>query len=431
MLCNLRGGHFEFSHTLDPKQTYILNWSRAVEGMDNASCVRRLHGGWDRMNDGGMDAPITINGKAPNFFRGLLSYRPRAGGDSRENFLTEAFAYVLAMDPSVAMKIIEAFVEDRFEVKRLVSISTQVSLRDETSWGLPDMKIEVLDRDNQRMQLWIENKWGAFADPDQLTRYLGYLERQEPAVPKHLVLLTPRHTDAKVCPVSKSKITLTHMSWSKIHEVVTAHRAHAITNEFEAFLSEQQLVVQPITLAAAREHYRKVKAKEDWSVTRLRKNLETLCNRVLDALPKTELSEDAHPIDNWGRVGLWMFGDRVTLGLMHDPYDHASAFLDKARPLDLIVRVEGRYKKAEAAHERANLAPLVRALEKAGYACDQGNWRANKHTVLLGHYREGFPFDVSADEQVHWVLDVFTSTLSVIGHNGSLMKLLREVRHWQ
>jgi hypothetical protein len=74
-----------------------------------------------------MDAPITINGKAPNPFRGLLSCRPRAGGDSRENFLTEAFANVLTMDPKVSIKIIEAFVEDRFEVRRLVSIPTQVS----------------------------------------------------------------------------------------------------------------------------------------------------------------------------------------------------------------------------------------------------------------------------------------------------------------
>ena len=374
-----------------------------------------------------MDAPITINGKAPNLFGGLLSYRPRAGRDSRENFLTEAFAYVLAMDPKVAIKIIEAFVEDRFEVKRLVSISTQVSLRDEKSWGLPDMKIEVLDRDNQRMQVWIENKWGAFADPDQLTRYLDYLDREEPAVPKHLVLLTPRHTDAKVCPVSKSTITLTHMSWSKIHEVVTAHRAHAITNEFEAFLSEQQLVVQAITLAAAREHYRKVKAKEDRSVTRLRENLKTLCSRVLDALPKTELSKNAYLIDNYGRVGLWMFDARVTLGLMHNPDDHSSAFLDEARPLDLIVRVEGPYKKAEAEHERANLVPLVRVLEKAGYACNQGRWRSTSPTVLLGHYRESFPFEARADEQVQWVLDVFTSTLRVIENDERLMKLLRKV----
>jgi hypothetical protein len=157
-------------------------------------------------------------------------------------------------------------------------------------------------------------------------------------------------------------------------------------------LSEQQLVVQPITLGVAREHYRKLKAKEDWSVTRMRENLETLCSRVLDALPRTELSKDAYLTVAWGRVGLWMFGSRVTLGLMYDPYDHKSAFLDEARPLDLIVRVEGPYKKAQAEHERAKLLPLVRALGKAGNACEQGRWRANSHTVLLGHYRKGFPF---------------------------------------
>jgi hypothetical protein len=128
-------------------------------------------------------------------------------------------------------------------------------------------------------------------------------------------------------------------------------------------LSEQQLVVQPITLAAAREHYRKVKAKADWKGTRLRENLETLCSRVLDALPETELSEDAYPIVNYGRVGLWMFGARVTLRLMHDPYDHSSAFLDEARPLDLSVHVEGPYKKAEAEHERASQRWTISPLE--------------------------------------------------------------------
>jgi hypothetical protein len=377
-----------------------------------------------------MDTKIMINGNAPNLFSGLLSYRSRADRDSRENFLTEAFAYVLAMDPTVAVKIIEAFIEGRIEVSRVVSVSTQVSLRNEAGWALPDMRIEVLGSDNEPMQVWIENKWGAFADPDQLMRYLGYLDRLEPEIPKHLVLLTPRHTDARVCQASKSITTLTHTSWSKIHEVVAAHRAHGITKEFEAFLREQELAVQPITLVAAQEHYRGIRGKDDLSTTRLRARLWTLCTRVLEALPLRELSQDAHAIDNYGRVGLWMFDRRVTLGLMYDPYDHASSFLDEARPMDLIVRVEGDYKRREAEPVRASLQPLVQALEKAGYACNPGHWRENKHTVLLGHYRDEFPFDVSADDQMQWVLDVFTSTLSIIENDESFMKLLRDVRQY-
>jgi len=377
-----------------------------------------------------LSATIAINGRTPNLFRNLLSYRPRPDRDSRENFLTESFAYVLAMDPKVAIKIIEAFVGKSFRVKRLVGVSTQVSLSDETSSGLPDLKLEVLDNKNQLRQVWIENKWSAFADPAQLTRYLRYLEQQERVIPKHLVLLTPRHADASVCQAATSKIPLSHMSWSKLHEVVSQYHSHAATREFEAFLSEQQLVVRPISLAATREHYRKLKARQDWGVTRLRENLQTLCNRVLLELPKSELTKDAHVVVNYGRVGMWMFGSRITLGLMHDPTDHCSEFLDESRPLDVIVRLEGPYTKADADQERTRFAPLVQALEKSGYACDQGRWRANAHSVLLGHYRERFPFDVSADEQVQWVQNVFCDALSTMQGNANLLKLLKSVRQY-
>jgi hypothetical protein len=332
------------------------------------------------------------------------------------------------MDPKAGVKIVEAFVENRFEVTRLLGIYTQVSLRDDTSRGLPDMKIEVLDRDNQRRQVWIENKWDATVDPDQLRRYLGYLDQMEPEVPKYLVLLTPRHTDANVCSVSKTRTTLAHVSWSKIHEVVTAHRAHPVTHEFEAFLMEKRLVVEPVTLAAVRENYRNVTQKENVNVTFVCENLRRLCERVREALPDTELTGDAEAVDNYGRVGLWMFDRRISLAIMYDPRDHASAFLDEARPLDLIVRVEGNYKRGQADPERASVAPLVRALERAGYACDQGRWRTNNHTVLLGHYRYGFPFDAAADEQVRWVLEAFTLTLSVMESDESFMRLLRKVR---
>jgi hypothetical protein len=330
----------------------------------------------------------------------------------------------------MAIKIVEELVEHRFQVKRLAGISTQISLSDETSRGRPDMMIEVFAHDGQKVHVWIENKWNACADPDQLARYIGYIDQQDGDVRNHLVLLTPRHTDAKVCQIPKSRIPLTHMSWSKLHEVVNANAADDLAKEFAAFLTEERLTVRPISLAAAREHYRKVQAKEDRSEIRLREDLWMLCGRVHDALGKTEISEDAYGTDRYGRVGLWMFASRITLGLLHDPSDHCSEFVDESRPLDLIVRVEGPYTKADVETERTRLAPLVRALEKAGYACNQGRWRANAHTIVLGHYRESLPFDRSSDDQVQWVLDVFNSTLSAMDEDGKLMKLLRSVRRY-
>jgi hypothetical protein len=92
--------------------------------------------------------------------------------------------------------------------------------------------------------------------------------------------------------------------------------------------------------------------------------------------------------------------------------------------------VEGAYTKVDAETERTRFAPLVSALEKAGYACNQGHWRANAHTMVLGHYRESLPFDCSSDDQVQWVLDVFNSTLSLVDESEKLMKLLRGVRRY-
>lgn len=350
-----------------------------------------------------MDTPILINSKTPNLFRQLLAYRPREANTPRENFLTESFAFVLATDPVVAKPILQAFVGNRFDIKRLLALTTQKSLTSDEGWSLPDMMADVELVDGGHGQVWMENKWDSPADPEQLRTYLRKLERQDKKVPKHLVLLTPRHTDAAHCPKEKFATTVSHESWSKIHEVVKAHRLHPMTHDFEAFLNDaQHLVVQPITLAQAREYRRLSEAKEDSSVTQLRDHLYTLCDRVREALPVSDFTADKETVLNYGRAGVWSYGRRITFGVLHDPADHATAFVNPERPLDLFLRIEGPYKGKREAREamRRKLAPLAQVLEAHGFACDQGTWRSNGNTVLLAHDRQTFPFDASADEQV-------------------------------
>jgi hypothetical protein len=366
-----------------------------------------------------MEMPILINSKTPNLFRQLLAYRPREANTPRENFLTESFAFVLATDPAVAKAILQAFVGSRFAIERLLALTTQKSLAsdEEEGWSLPDMMADVELVDGRRGQVWMENKWDSPAHPEQLRKYLRKLERQEKKVPKHLVLLTPRHTDAAHCPKEKFATTVSHESWSKIHEIVKAHRVHPMTHDFEAFLNDaQQLVVQPITLAQAREYRRLLEAKKDWSATRLRDHLYTLCDRVREALPLGDFTADGETVLNYGRAGIWSYGRRITLGVLHDPVDHATEFVNPERPLDLFLRIEGPYKGKREAREamRRKLAPLVQTLEAQGFACDQGKWRSNGNTVLLAHDRQAFPFDASADGQVQRVLDRFTQMLDLL-----------------
>lgn len=377
-----------------------------------------------------MDSDITINGETPNLFRRLLAYRPRADRDSRENFLTESFAYLLAKDSAVALKIVTAMVEGRFQLKRITSIRTQVSLGDASSRGLLDMKIEALDRNGNTLQIWIENKWDSPADVDQINRYIAYLRAHDSKSRLHLVLLTPRHTDAKLCSIAGPGISLTHLTWSKIQEILATHRASGIAKEFERFLNEQRLAVQSITLAAAQDHRRRLADKSGLDGNYLLENLWTLCSRVRQQLTTTALTKDAGCSEGYGRVALWMFGGRMSLGVLFDPADHATEFLDERRPLDLIVRIEGPYKKANSEPARAKLSPLVTKLERVGYACEQHRRLGNHHTLVLGHYREGFPFNSSADEQVARLTEIFDSTQLLIANDKRLMSLLDGVKRY-
>lgn len=165
-----------------------------------------------------------------------------------------------------------------------------------------------------------------------------------------------------------------------------------------------------------REYRRLLEAREDWSVTQLRDHLYILCDRVCEALPVSDFTADKETVLNYGRAGVWSYGRRITFGVLHDPVDHATAFVNPERPLDLFLRIEGPYQGKREAREamRRRLAPLAQELEAHGFACDQGRWRSNSHSVLLAHDRQTFPFDASADEQVRCVLDRFTRMLDLL-----------------
>jgi hypothetical protein len=256
---------------------------------------------WGLVDPRHMDTAITVNGRIPNLFRGLLAYRPRADRNSHENFLTEAFAYTLAQDPSFASRIIKKLVGRKFALKRITNIRTQVSLGDENSRGLPDMMIEVLERNGKALQIWIENKWSASANPDQISRYIGYLKAHDSKVRKRLALLTPRHTDAMFCSGAVRGIAISHITWSTIHELLASHRVSGIAKEFEHFLGEKDLVVKPIRLAAT------LTTAANGGRRDLRENLWTLCTRVQQGLSATVLTKDVTCHDGYGRVALWMF----------------------------------------------------------------------------------------------------------------------------
>jgi hypothetical protein len=380
-----------------------------------------------------MDTPVTINGEVPNLFSALLTYRPTEGRHSRENFLTELFAYVMAKDSRMATEILERFVGRRFKIKRLKAIHTQVSLRAEDgSNKLPDMLFETIDSGDRPAEIWIENKWHAPADEKQLQNYLKGIHARASKAKKHLVLLTPRSGDAAVEKMSKltaTHVELSHVSWSAIHEVVTRHsgqRAQPLTREFEQFLMAQRLAMAPISLTEAQDHWDAIKSRGGREPSVLRAKLFEMMQRVLYALPPSRILNGVEQIDadHWGRIGIFCPRSKVTVGVMYNPKDHASAFCVDSRPLDVIVRIEANCTLATARPWREKLSAVTKRLESAGVACDQGRWRSAPHTLLLGHHRAGFPFGLPADRQVKRLAELFGSMLAIIESNAAAMQVI-------
>jgi len=380
-----------------------------------------------------MSSLVTINGDAPNLFSALLPYRPREDRQSRENFLTEVFAYVMANDEPMAIEILEAFVSRRFKVKRLKAIKTQVVLcAKDGSKCLPDMVFEIDCSGGKSAEVWIESKWHAPAKAKQLTDYLKAIHARSPTAEKHLVLLTPRSGDAAVAKVSRLIATegdLTHMSWSAIHDVVTRHSGSGtrqLTREFERFLMAQSLAMARITLAEAQAHWEFIKSPENRERPALRAKLFEMMQRVMYMLRPSKILGRVEQIDTvrWGRVGIFCPRGKVTVGVMYNPKDHRSAFCVDSRPLDVIVRIEANCNAATVKPWREKLAAVTKRLERAGVACDQGRWRSAPHTLLLGHHRAGFPFGLPADAQVKRLAELFDSMLAIIEGSKEAMKVI-------
>jgi hypothetical protein len=284
-------------------------------------------------------------------------------------------------------------------------------------------------------EVWIENKWHAPATEKQLKDYLKAIHaRSLTAKEKHLVLLTPRSGDAAMAEVSKlinTKVELTHMSWSAIHDVVTRHSgsgAKQLTREFEQFLMVQRLAMAPIKLDEAQAHWKLInRSGENLEPPALRTKLFEMMQRVLYMLPPSKILGDVKHIDtdHWGRVGIFCPQGKVTVGVMYNPKDHRSAFCDESRPLDVIVRIEANCNSATVKPWREKLVAVTKSLESAGVACDQGRWRSAPHTLLLGHHRAGFPFDLTtADEQVKQLAHRFASMLEIIEGSAEAMKVI-------
>ncbi len=273
----------------------------------------------------------------PNLFETLFQYRPRDGLTPRENYLTEALAYVLKTDEGA----LQAFLSSIIGIKNVnlptVEIKTQeFELGAETSErSYYDLSVSGKDTGGRAFKVLCEHKWGSGIGENQLGKYQHNLERTD--VRTKLVLITDNPSQAGEARDAGAKTRL----WADVCTCLeSVGGAGPATGDLIGFLRSQGL--GPLEKLSI---YRMVSLVECWNLPdELVQYCRKLEQRDWSIIPDS-LRGEIHALHNWGRVALqmnknWREIPNLALGFLYEGRGHIVELTDKARGLDLIMRLE-------------------------------------------------------------------------------------------
>lgn len=377
------------------------------------------------------------SGSGHNVFVRLFSYRPRKEHSPEENFLTEAFAYVLATESGVQAPLIEALTGGALHGARVDKVETQVSHEDESFAGrcIPDAVISGVDASEQPFELWLENKWRAPWNNAQLLSYNQMITNPKAparAGAAHLAFIAGRLDQVRLAKAQmatfRTATARTALAWSAVHEIIAGLAAEGTTAaQFAEFLDRNGLgAVDRITLTAARAFAArpagsKLKDEEGQQPQeKFKRQLQAMCATIIDRLDAAGLAfaPDLRCHTGYGRVSAMSADWKVSIGFLYDTRDHRTSFLDPDVPLDICVRIQADPTEASPkslAARRAAFAALRNELEGIGFDCDpaDGRWRDNKYTVVLGQLR--MPWDaLSGSAQAEALSDIFARAGAIL-----------------
>ena len=399
--------------------------------------VAGAHGGFR-----GNTMPASLNGGPPNIFVGLFNQQPREFARRDEDFLTEALAYVVATEDGLQADLVRALTGGLVVGARVAEVETQLPVaKPDDSRCRPDLRMAGIDGEGRRFELWLENKWGAPLSEDQLTSYREQLARTDAKV-RHLVFVSRNfsHVDAagRLLKVARRGVTGSALAWRDLHAALGPEDERpGLLAQFRRFLTAKGLgALSAVTLEDALA-YRKARddGKRLGSANSYRRTLQGLCETALKAHLALWSTEELRVWDAWGRAALYDPSYRASVGMLYDPGDHRTRFIDPARPTDIVIRIQAEPagQSTEALEAlRGKFKPLAAELETLGYDCNPGggSWALNRHTLLLGHYRPGFPWEAKTGaEQAARLAEIFQPALEALRQSSVSQLIFRLPRY--
>lgn len=372
-----------------------------------------------------------MNPSPPNLFDSLFEFRPRDGHTSKENFLTESFAYLLRTDEAACNAWLSCLL-GRPVRKAACEVKTRQSEKDlESDTSVyPDLVLDGYFPDGDTFAVYCEHKWDSPCDKAQLTRYHKIAE----AKGKHacLAFVGANHrqwSDAANCFQDKS---FNCLLWEDVFQALDGVPDKSpLLAEFLDFMKTHGLSpAPPLTVETM---------KAFLQASDFLKTLKNMANKLntnfpWEVIPK-RFHADTYVEDRYGRVAIrfetkdWRPG--VAVGFLYDGGgDHKVALVNPEKGIDLLLRIEAYPKDTnniEAAmtvlkEKRKELRKTRASVLLKG---EPGN--GNDHTVMicrecLGNVIEDVK---NLDDQLGAIHERLTTWLQVLFEDGTLEKAFK------
>ena len=370
--------------------------------------------------------------ESPSLFSYLTSYVPTEKRESKEDFLTQAFAWVLKHFPQFAYHYID-FLRGKLSHNTAVSGGTQSikSYEIDTQRQLDDghSRLDLLIRveliDGKKEYYICEHKVDSELSAGQISRYMALTSEidDDAEAAFYSVLLTKsknQHSQAANVSIVWGDIKELIDKFVSIFAVQDDNNAFVfLLGQLSQYLTEKGLEnVKPIRKYDIETHnYNKfandseIEKSFNYIMRRLLNDLDTLktqedlerefpnLNKLSEAYLDLQFSKA-----QWGRKGINIFGNQwdpnagnkevalgkgewkvgLFVGVLLDPRDHKLEPYDKSKGFDMVVILDGRGKYNGKSLELNNPAfdKMTRALK-----CNSGDFDFVPFDKLRSSYR--------------------------------------------
>ena len=291
----------------------------------------------------------------PNLFEALFNFHPREDHTPKENFLTEAFAYLLRTDEGVRDRWLSVLLR-----KNVEGVTCEVQTRqterdvDADTSIFPDLWISGQFSDGQKFAVYCEHKWDSHCDERQLRKYRKLAESKKACLVFVGTTDKQRSEAARCLPGKPSACFL----WENVfYELNGLPEKSTILQEFLEFMKSQGLSPgQPLTI----EKMAAFLQAADFVKSLLNLAHKLQANYPWDAIPQ-RFHANNYVHDAWGRVGIRFetkdWKPAITVGFLYDESDHRVTLVNRDKGIDLLLRIEAMPKHTK------NLGPALDVLK--------------------------------------------------------------------